>query len=115
MAELATPSGAEMFDAAAKKKLEKPEKPDEDAYKTNLKKAEKEHADSMAKYVCETSPSKSHMCAKSHSRWQTAGIDSNLPPAERCKGQGRHCSAKIEGLSFRQAPRRSFGRIEGNS
>jgi hypothetical protein len=54
MAEVATPSGAAMFDGGAtveKKKLEKPEKPDEEAYKANLKKAEKEHADSMTKLV----------------------------------------------------------------
>jgi hypothetical protein len=46
-----------MFDAggAEKKKperLEKPEKPDEEAYKASLKKAEKDHADAMAKFVC---------------------------------------------------------------
>ncbi|EKD19766.1 uncharacterized protein L3040_001888 [Drepanopeziza brunnea f. sp. 'multigermtubi'] len=50
MAELATPSGAAMFDAGgAKKEHKKPEKPDEEAYKAALKKAEKEYADSMAK------------------------------------------------------------------
>lgn len=47
MADVATPSGAAMFDAGAVHK--KPEKPDEEAYKASLKKAEKEHADSMAK------------------------------------------------------------------
>jgi hypothetical protein len=57
MADVATPSGAAMFDAggAEKKKpekLEKPEKPDEETYKAALKKAEKDHADSMAKFVC---------------------------------------------------------------
>lgn len=31
---------------------EKPEKPDEEIYKANLKKAEKEHAESMARLVC---------------------------------------------------------------
>ena len=46
-----------MFDAggAEKKKpekLEKPEKPDEEAYKAALKKAEKDHADAMTKFVC---------------------------------------------------------------
>lgn len=35
----------------AKKEHVKPEKPDEQAYKAALKKAEKEHADSMAKFV----------------------------------------------------------------
>ena len=55
MADLATPSGAAMFDAggASEKKntITKPEKPDEETYKANLKKAEKEHADVMAKLV----------------------------------------------------------------
>jgi len=52
MADVATPSGAAMFDGGAqdkKKVVEKPEKPDEEVYKANLKKAEKEHVDSMAK------------------------------------------------------------------
>jgi len=55
MADVATPSGATMFDGGAqdkKKGTEKPEKPDEEVYKANLKKAEKEHADSMVKLVC---------------------------------------------------------------
>lgn len=57
MADVATPSGAAMFDAggAEKKKperLEKPERPDEEAYKAALTKAEKDHADSMTKFVC---------------------------------------------------------------
>jgi hypothetical protein len=54
MADVATPSGAAMFDAGnatEKKPTTKPEKPDEEAYKANLKKAEKEHADVMAKLV----------------------------------------------------------------
>jgi len=54
MADVATPSGAAMFDAgnaSEKKPTTKPEKPDEEAYKANLKKAEKEHADVMAKLV----------------------------------------------------------------
>lgn len=49
MADVATPSAAAMFDASAEKK--KPEKPDEESYKASLKKAEKEHADSKAKFV----------------------------------------------------------------
>jgi hypothetical protein len=56
MADVATPFGTAMFDAggASEKKptITKPEKPDEEAYKANLKKAEKEHADVMAKLVC---------------------------------------------------------------
>lgn len=40
---------AESSDTSNKKILVKPEKPDEDSYKASLKKAEKEHADSMAK------------------------------------------------------------------
>jgi hypothetical protein len=49
MAELATPPAAAPVEASTEKK--RPEKPDEDIYKTSLKKAEKEHADSMAKFV----------------------------------------------------------------
>jgi hypothetical protein len=55
MADVATPSGATIFDGGAqdkKKVFEKPEKPDEEVYKANLKKAEKEHATSMEKLVC---------------------------------------------------------------
>jgi hypothetical protein len=56
MADVATPSGAAMFDGGAqdkkeKKVIEKPEKPDEETYKAALKKAEKEHAASMEKFV----------------------------------------------------------------
>jgi hypothetical protein len=54
MADVATPSGAAMFDGGAqdkKKAFEKPEKPNEEEYKANLKKAEKEHAASMEKLV----------------------------------------------------------------
>ena len=40
MADVATPSADAMFDASAEKK--KPEKPDEELYKANLKKAEKD-------------------------------------------------------------------------
>lgn len=48
MADVATnPPSAEVD----KKGHSKPEKPDEDAYKSALKAAEKEHADSMAKFV----------------------------------------------------------------
>lgn len=58
MADVATPSGAAMFDAGntEKKKverLEKPEKPDEAAYKENLAKAEKELSASLEKLVGE--------------------------------------------------------------
>lgn len=51
MADVATPSGAAMFDGGEKKGLVKPEKPDEEQFKVNLKQAEKAHADSMAKFV----------------------------------------------------------------
>lgn len=49
MAELATPSAAAMFDASTEKK--RPEKPDEAVYQANLKKAEKEHAESQKRFV----------------------------------------------------------------
>lgn len=55
MADLATPSGAAMFDAGGpsekKNTITKPEKPDEETYKASLKQAEKEHADVMNKLV----------------------------------------------------------------
>ena len=56
MADVATASGAPIVDggAASEKKkpvLEKVEKADEKAYHEALKKAEKEHADSVAKLV----------------------------------------------------------------
>ena len=55
MADLATPSGAAMFDGASDKKQNvKPTKPDEAEYKANLQKAEKEHADAMTKFVRRT-------------------------------------------------------------
>lgn len=47
MADVATTPAVE----GEKKGLVKPEKPDEDVYKNALKNAEKEHADSMAKFV----------------------------------------------------------------
>lgn len=49
MADVATPSATAIFDATAEKK--KPERPDEDLYKANLKKAEKELAEAKAKFV----------------------------------------------------------------
>lgn len=49
MADLATPSATAIFDASTEKK--KPEKPDEELYQANLKKAEKEHADAKTKFV----------------------------------------------------------------
>jgi hypothetical protein len=49
MADLATPSAAAIFDASTEKK--KPERPDEELYQANLKKAEKEHVDAKAKFV----------------------------------------------------------------
>ena len=55
MADVATPSGAAEHGGAPDKKdkkvIEKPEKPDEEAYKAALKKAEKEHAVSVEKFV----------------------------------------------------------------
>lgn len=55
MADVATPSGAAKLDAGGlnTKENKKPEKPDEGAYKAALKKAEKEHAESMVKFVSE--------------------------------------------------------------
>lgn len=54
MADVATPSGAAMFDAGAapeKKKVERPERPDEAVYKKELTKAQKAHEDAKAKFV----------------------------------------------------------------
>jgi hypothetical protein len=47
MADVASPAAP----VDAKRENVKPEKPDEVAYKASLKKAEKEHADSMTKFV----------------------------------------------------------------
>lgn len=56
MAEFATPSAAAVATSGADPVVEKkkPEKPDEEAYNAALKKAEKEHADSMAKFVSQS-------------------------------------------------------------
>ena len=48
MADVATPP---VEDKKAKVVFEKPEKPDEDAFRTAEKKAQKEHDDAQAKYV----------------------------------------------------------------
>lgn len=47
MAEVAISNG----DVVGKGGLVKPEKPDEDVYKKELAKAEKDHADSMTRFV----------------------------------------------------------------
>jgi hypothetical protein len=60
MADVATPSGAAMFDAGnteKKEKTGKPAAPDEAAYKASLAKAQKEHDVSMDKFVCCNLPS----------------------------------------------------------
>ena len=49
MADVANPAAS----IDAKTENVKPEKPDEELYKASLKKAEKEHADSMARFVCD--------------------------------------------------------------
>lgn len=57
MADVATPSAAAMFDGGAttdKKKIEKPEKPDEAAYKAQLDKAQKDYEDTMARLVSQS-------------------------------------------------------------
>jgi hypothetical protein len=52
MADVATASGAAILNGADKKKADgKPEKPDEGVYNETLKKAEKAHADAMARLV----------------------------------------------------------------
>jgi hypothetical protein len=54
MADVATPSGAAMFDAGnteKKEKTGKPTAPDEAAYKAALAKAEKDHAAAMERFV----------------------------------------------------------------
>jgi hypothetical protein len=54
---------ASKVEAGKKVELVKPEKPDEEAYKAALKKAEKEHADSMARFVSSHRPRQSVFCA----------------------------------------------------
>lgn len=69
MAELATPSAAQVATADATASQEKqqhvrPEKPDEDKYKEALAKAEKEHQaaqDRLVRYISNISLSRSHM------------------------------------------------------
>jgi hypothetical protein len=59
MADVATPSGAAMFDAGnteKKEKTGKPAAPDEAAYKAALAKAQKEHDVAMDKFVCNNLP-----------------------------------------------------------
>jgi hypothetical protein len=53
MADVATPSGAAMFNGSApeKKRAEKPEKPDQAAYDKELSKAKKAHEEAKAKFV----------------------------------------------------------------
>jgi len=50
MADVATPSGAAMFDAGSSGH-KRPEVPDQAVYEAALKQAEKEHAEATAKYV----------------------------------------------------------------
>lgn len=69
MADVATPSTAPVAatDAAApqgKQQIVKPEKPDEEKYKADLAKAEKEHAAAQEKLVCSITPMKSQQCAQ---------------------------------------------------
>lgn len=53
MADLSNSSAAAVVDGvASKKELQKPEKPNEEAFQAALKKAIKEHADAQAKFVC---------------------------------------------------------------
>lgn len=62
MADIATPSAATMstIDAGAepsqKSQRTKPEKPDEQKYKENLGKAQKEHAAAQERVVCLSNP-----------------------------------------------------------
>jgi hypothetical protein len=54
MADVAAPSSTAVFDGGAapeKKKVEKPERPDEAVYKKDLAKAQKSHEDAKAKFV----------------------------------------------------------------
>jgi hypothetical protein len=66
MAELATPSAAQVAtaDATAPQQHVRPEKPDDDKFKEALAKAEKEHQaaqDKLVRYICNISLSRSHM------------------------------------------------------
>ena len=61
MADVATPP---VEDKKAKVVFEKPEKPDEDAFRTAEKKAQKEHDDAQAKYV-----SSSEALCHTYLRW----------------------------------------------
>lgn len=71
MAELATPSAAQVAtaDATAPQQHVRPEKPDDDKFKEALAKAEKEHQaaqDKLVRYICNISLSRSHMLSQTH-------------------------------------------------
>jgi hypothetical protein len=93
MADLTTLSVAPN-DAGAKKK---PEKPDEEMYSAELKKAEKEHAEAKAKFVCYYLPFPIHTLSG-----VTLSVDKlkfNLGliyiSAGYCQSEVRRCAAKV--------------------
>lgn len=88
MAELATPSAAQVATADATAPQEKqqnarPEKPDEDKYKEDLAKAEKEHQAAQEKLVCDCilklSLSRSHMPVAASRSMPTSTCDACAP------------------------------------
>ena len=52
MADVATPAAPQTAASTEKQQVVRPEKPDEDKYKEDLAKAEKEHAAAQEKLVC---------------------------------------------------------------
>jgi hypothetical protein len=52
MADVATPAATQAAASQDKQQVVRPEKPDEDKYKEDLAKAEKEHAAAQEKLVC---------------------------------------------------------------
>lgn len=102
MADVATPSGADggAQDRKEKKVIEKPEKPDEEAYKATLKKAEKEHATSMDKFV---SAIPRHLSKRAQDIRQPAVTHTNIFFLVECsQGAIGHCKA-LKGFPSWQA------------
>ena len=82
MADLATPSAADMSTSTTspttsktKTQVVKPEKPDEEQYKKDLARAEKEHGASQDTLVCDN-PKMLHHCAGHHSYGSGPAINS---------------------------------------
>lgn len=103
MAEVAISNG----DVAGKGGLVKPEKPDEEVYKKELAKAEKDHADSMTRFVCQNILNW-RFCAYNCGLRLLAENYADFHALPECnQGQARPGQAKLQGLPKQQAPQRT--------